>query len=377
MVEWVSSYLTGRSQCVSIDGSLSKSLNVIHGVPQGSILGPLLYTIFTNELPEVVHADCLEDDVGEQVETCLRFTISCTACGSVGCYADDTTYSCSGPDLVQLSEQLSTKFNTMSTFLTNNRLKLNDEKTHLMVMSTSQARAVRKGTIKDSSLVVIRTPSKEIKPSESEKLLGCWLHEDMKFAEHIVNNKESLLYSINQRIGALKLIAKVANFKTRKMIANGIFMSKLIYLIELWGGSSKYLVKALQRAQNRAARFVTKLDWGTRTSELLKQCGWLSVHQLAVYHSVVMVYKVIFNKSPKHLYSMFSANYSYKTSRAHNEMLRHTRSVRLDLTRDSFRWRAAKNYNQLPLVIKNADSVEELKKVAKSWIKENIPINPE
>ena len=154
-------------------------------------------------------------------------------------------------------------------------------------------------------------------------------------------------------------------------------MSKLIYLIELWGGSSKYLVKALQRAQNRAARFVTKLDWGTRTSELLKQCGWLSVHQLAVYHSVVMVYKVIFNKSPKHLYSMFSANYSYKTSRAHNEMLRHTRSVRLDLTRDSFRWRAAKNYNQLPLVIKNADSVEELKKVAKSWIKENIPINPE
>ena len=375
MVEWVSSYLTGRSQCVSIDGSLSRSLEVSHGVPQGSILGPLLYTIFTNELPEVVHANCPESEAVVLGEPWPRYSISCTACGSVGCYADDTTYSCSGADSAQLSTQLSTKYNAMSNFLTSNRLKLNDEKTHLMVMSTSQARTVRKGTIKDSSLVVIRTPSKVIEPSESEKLLGCWLHEDMKFSEHIVYGKESVLCSLNQRIGALKLIARVASFKTRKMIANGIFMSKLIYLIELWGGSSNYLLKALQKSQNRAARFVTKLDWGTSTSELLKQCGWLSVHQLAVYHSVVMVYKVILNKSPKHLYSMFSAEYSYKTNQAHNKMLRHTRNLRLNLTRDSFRWRAARNFNQLPLVVKNAESVEKFKNEAKSWILKNIPLN--
>ena len=371
MVKWVSSYLTGRSQCVSIDGSLSRCLEVRHGVPQGSILGPLLYTLFTNELPEVVHADCPE----VPGDTWPNFRISCRKCGSVGCYADDTTYSCSGADIAQLSDQLSVKYNTLSNFLTSNRLKLNDDKTHLMVMSTSQARAVRKDTIKDSRLVVIRTPTKVIQPSESEKLLGCWLHEDMKFAEHIVNSKESLLCSINQRIGALKLIAKVANFKTRKMIANGIFMSKLIYLIELWGGSSKYLMKALQKAQNRAARFVTKLDWNTTTGELLRQCGWLSVQQLAVYHSVVMVYKVILNKSPKHLYSMFSSTYSYKTRQAHNEMLRHTRKPHLDITKH--RWRAAMHYNQLPLGVKSAASVEQFKKKAKSWIRLNISLYPE
>ena len=139
------------------------------------------------------------------------------------------------------------KYNTISKFMVDNRLKLNDDKTHLMVMSTSQARAVRKDTIKDSRLVVIRTPTKVIQPSESEKLLGCWVHEDMKFAEHIANSKESLLCSINQRIGALKLIAKVANFKTRKMIANGIFLSKIIYLIQVWGGCSDFLINFLQR----------------------------------------------------------------------------------------------------------------------------------
>ena len=98
-------------------------------------------------------------------------------------------------------------------------------------------------------------------------------------------------------------------------------------------------------------------------------------HQLAVYHSVVMVYKVILNKCPKHLYSMFSAEYSYKTNQAHNKMLRHTRNLRLNLTRDSFRWRAARNFNQLPLVVKNAESVEKFKNEAKSWILKNIPLN--
>ena len=316
MLDWVSSYLSGRSQCVSIDGSLSKFQDVRHGVPQGSILGPLLYTLFTNELPEVVHDGCPAPRAGQVLDdTWPKYTMLCKTCGSVGCYADDTTYSCTGSDLVGLSEQLSSKYSTMSDFLVSNRLKLNDGKTHLMVMSTSQARAIRKGTIKDSSLVVIRTPSKVIEPSRTEMLLGCWLHEDMKFGEHLQANKDSLLSSLNKRIGALKLIARVANFKTRKMIADGILMSKLIYLIELWGGSSKYLLEALQKAQNRAARFVTKLDWSTPVSELLKQCGWLSVHQLVVYHSVVMVFKVINKETPKYLHSMFTAKYSYKTKK--------------------------------------------------------------
>ena len=244
---------------------------------------------------------------------------ACTACGNVGCYADDTTFSCTGGDLIELSDKLSNKFSTVSNFLISNRLKLNDEKTHLMVMTTSQARAMRQGTIKDSSLVTIRTPSKVIEPSKTEKLLGCWLHQDMKFSEHLVYHKESLLCSMNQRIGALKLIGRVADFKTRKMIADGIFMSKLINLIELWGGSSQYLLKALQKAQNRAARFVSKLDWNTPTGKLLKQCGWLSVHQLAVYHSVVMVYKVMLYKSPKYIYSMFSTKYHYNTNQAQNQ----------------------------------------------------------
>ena len=69
-----------------------------------------------------------------------NYTLLCKTCGCIGCYADDTTYSCSGSTSVEVSDQLSNKYKVISDFLVNNMLKLNDDKTHLMVMTTSQAR---------------------------------------------------------------------------------------------------------------------------------------------------------------------------------------------------------------------------------------------
>jgi hypothetical protein len=240
-----------------------------------------------------------------------------------------------------------------------------------MVMSTSQARLSRerKG---NTAKVVINTPLKNIEPSESEKLLGCWLHQDMKWGEHLQDNDESLIRSLNSRVGAIKMVCRVANFKTRKMIADGVFMSKLTYLIALWGGSADQLMKPLQKAQNKAARAVTKLDWNTPVRILLHQCGWLSVHQLAVYHSVVMVYKVMQTESPRYLFSMFSNKYNCDTRHARRALLRPTRETDLELSEDSFRWRAARAFNALPLPVRNSSSMKSFKIEVKKWVRENI-----
>ena len=140
MLEWTNSYLTGRTQAVSIDGCLSKLMDVQHGVPQGSILGPLLYTLFTNELPEVVHDHSELTPRTLNEPTWPSYNMGCKVCGTVACYADDTTYSCSDSEPERLSEKLSNKYRVLSEFLVNNQLKLNDDKTHLMVMTTSQKR---------------------------------------------------------------------------------------------------------------------------------------------------------------------------------------------------------------------------------------------
>ena len=108
-------------------------------------------------------------------------------------------------------------------------LKLNDDKTHLLVMDTGQSK-VRYAA---SRMVEIRTPSGTIRPSKAEKLLGCWVSEDLKWSEYLVDSEDNLLKSLNMRLGALKKVGKVASFMNRKMIANGLYMSKLSYLIAL------------------------------------------------------------------------------------------------------------------------------------------------
>ena len=215
---WIQSYLSDRRQCVSISGSLSKLLPVPTGVPQGSILGPLFYTLFTNELPEVVHDHHHQaDDVAG--EHWPRYNMKCATCGNVCCYADDTTYSCSDTDPQALSEKLTAKYKLLSEFLVNNRLKLNDDKTHLLVLTTSQTRR-RAGGFEN---VVISTPAGDISPTPVEKLLGAWIHQDLKWSEHLQDNDENLVKALTTRLSGIKMVCKVAAFQTRKMIASGHF----------------------------------------------------------------------------------------------------------------------------------------------------------
>ena len=111
-IEWIKSYLEGRSQSVMIEGCLSKLLMVSSGVPQGSILGPLLYTLFTNELPEIVKAPTLPNNQKDS-NSCTEnqvwpaYQVEGGVDGDICCYADDTTLSISDKDSASLSANLS------------------------------------------------------------------------------------------------------------------------------------------------------------------------------------------------------------------------------------------------------------------------------
>ena len=179
---------------------------------------------------------------------------------------------------------------------------------------------------------------------------------------------------LTSRINALKKISKICSFKTRKMIANGIFLSKLIYLIQLWGSSSQFLLNIMQRMQNKAARHVTKLDRFTPIKVLLNQCGWLSVRQLAVYHNILQVYKVRKDKKPRYFHNKFSTQFTHKTRLLSNEGIKYTQNITSEPGIQSFSFNAIAAWNSLPLSLKRIEKIDTFKKNAKIWIKANIAI---
>ena len=123
--------------------------------------------------------------------------------GSICCYADDSTFTISDPDPGTLTTKLSEKYKNIAEFMVNNRLKLNDDKTHLLVMNT--------GKSEKSDQVCLVTPKEVIKPSKCEKLLRCWVQQDLKWTEHLRDSSDSLTKSLNIRLGALKKIKRLTN----------------------------------------------------------------------------------------------------------------------------------------------------------------------
>ena len=356
-LELMRNYLSGRTQAVYIDGSLSSFLPVDVGVPQGSILGPLCYILFTNDLPETIL-----DNSGHVHWS--QLTTHCAKCGGLCCFADDSTYSVASSDQDVLEQKLNDKYSTLASYMGNSGLKLTDDKTHLLIMTTKQKRKLIN--------IDVHT-TEEIKPIKSEKLLGIFIQDDLKWSDYILNNEKSLIRQLTSRLNALKIISGVASFKARLMIGNGIFCSKLIFQISLCGGTEEYLLNALQIVQNKAARSVTRRGKYTHIAELLRQCGWLSVRQLVFYHSVILIYKTLQTTYPKYIFSKISTEFPYNTRLAQSDSVRMGLEfqAKLELTEKSFMNRATVSFNMLPTELRQIQKIENFKKRLKVWVKEN------
>ena len=169
---WMHSYLTGRRQQVYVDGALSDPLELVAGVPQGSILGPLLYIIFTNDLPEAVHNHLAKNNT--------YFNSNCNDCGSICCFADDSTFSKSGKVVEDIKEDLKDKFKIIVEYMGKNKLVLNSDKTHLLIMTTS----IQHRKYEDFG-INLDTGHEVIEPVSHEKLLGCHVANNFKFNNHV------------------------------------------------------------------------------------------------------------------------------------------------------------------------------------------------
>ena len=360
---WFESYLTGRTQQVLIDGSLSDSLELEAGVPQGSILGPLLYICFTNDLPEVVHDHLSTNNT--------LYNTHCKSCGGICCFADDSTYSKSDKDPEVVQTAIEDKYKQISSYMAKNRLVLNDDKTHLIVMATAHQHRAH-----GNFGITLNTGTEEIEPISCEKLLGGYISYDFKWNEHVRGNEGSIFKTLVSRINALKKVSRFSSFKTRKMIADGVVTSRLIYLIQLWGGCPDYLLNFLQTLQNRAARLVCNEGIYTPVKKLLSDCGWMSVRQLVAYHRVLLLFKIKQEGKPRYFEGKFTSNSNplYRTRFQDDGGIRKERIYKHDESKSSFVPSSIDIWNNLPVHLRKSENVKVFKTKLKSWVKTSVEI---
>ena len=229
-----------------------------------------------------------------------------------------------------------------ASFLTSSMLKANDDKTHAMLLTTSQFRRLHNLSL------TVNFGNEQQTGTKVERLLGLYLHHDLKFREHIMDNEKSLLKGLNTRLNALKQIKKFTSFKQRLAIANGIFYSKLLFLISAWGGAEGYLFDSLQIVINKAMRVVCKVGKSVRVKDLQRMTNWFSSRQAAQYHSLMEARRILSTKQPVYLYSKLTAALQ---ERHHGHYTRHgarPAAPRLALIESSWRYRVVADMRRMP-----------------------------
>ena len=282
-------------------------------------------------------------------------------------YADDSTYTHSDSDPNILKEIIDARYQNIIDYMAKNKLVLNTEKTHLLIMASRMQHRFH-----GDYGITLNTGSEVIQATTQERLLGAIISDDMEWNIHIRDHSQSLLKNLSTRLNALSKVCAIASFSTRKLVANGIFMSSIISLIQLWSGTSETMLTSLQVAQNRAARLVTKLPPLTSSEELLRQVGWLSVRQLSVYYSLTMVFNIKKSGKPLHFAKMFGRSFPRETRYGSQNAIYIKGKVVSNLQRQNFTYRSAVLWNSLPGEIRIIETSSAFKQKLKEWVRENI-----
>uniref|UniRef100_A0A8C5LTL8 Reverse transcriptase domain-containing protein n=1 Tax=Leptobrachium leishanense TaxID=445787 RepID=A0A8C5LTL8_9ANUR len=253
---WFQSYVSDRSQYVSISDSSSLPLPVTCGVPQGSILSPLLFTIFINDLPNVCKAS------------------------TVYMYADDTVVYTSKPNLPQLEEVLREQFTGVEKWIADNKCFLNTDKNVTMLFGT----APKLHKLQTPHLCVRTRSNNMLTTVTSLKYLGMWLDPNLSFGPHI----EKLSSKLYPKLGALYRNKSFLRPAVRKQIVQQVLMPAIEYGDVVYAAAPQTHLQKLTTLYNSFCRFVLQCNYMTHHCDML---NWPSLDSRHTLHLSNLVFK--------------------------------------------------------------------------------------
>ena len=323
----IKSYLSNRKQCVKVGKTCGDFQEIIKGVPQGSILGPVLFNIFINDIFHFVQKSKLYN------------------------YADDNTLSnasCSIPDLVRTLEEDSL---SLIKWFSINQMKANPE--NFQAMTLGHKTHKNNLNFKFNGIVI---------QSEDEvKLLGVNLDFLLSFNSHI----RSMCRKASKQLNVLKRLGKYLNKLGRLTIYYSFSMSNFNYCPLTLHFTNETNTKKIEKIQEHALRFIYE-DHASSYEQLLKKSGLPSLKVRRLRSIAAETFKILHQISPEYLYSLITYKDSYYNFRNKNTIeIPQPRTERYG--RRSFRYTVAVLWNSLPSHFRETSSFIQFRNLINSW----------
>ena len=334
----IASYLLDRTQSVSIQSHSTPPSNILTGIPQGSVLGPLLFSLYTSPIS-------------------LIFT---KASISYHLYADDTQIyiSFSPSQSYDSLSLLSSTLDEVYAWLTSNRLSVNPSKTEFLIIGNPQQR----NKIQSSSIVFC---GNIISPSTSARNLGVTCDSSLSLTKHISSICKSAYYQIRQ----LRQIRSSLDISSAIILANSLVISKLDYCNSLLNGLPKSSINRLQVVQNSLARTIyPSAKRSDHVSPLLHKLHWLPVSSRIEFKIATLIFKVLKFQQPAYMFDMIAPYIPPRSLRSSNKNLLIVPDIRSEMGRRSFSFAAPTIWNSLPQHIRSSDSLSVFRGLLKTFL---------
>jgi hypothetical protein len=281
--KWVGIYLSGRKEFTTYNGSNSATTNIKCGVPQGSILGPILFLLYINDLG----------------------TISPTV--SPIMFADDSNLFMSGNNLYSLSNSLNREIPTLLEWLRANRLSLNVDKTQAMIFGR------KNNTVPNDINIMI--DGKKLEIVSQTKFLGVILDSNLSWKQHISYLKTKIAKSL----GILTIARRNLNHQTLIQLYHAFIYPYLSYCVLTWGNAPASTLWPIYKLQKLSFRIINNLKHGTSTLPFCKKENVLRLPQIYTLNAGIFMFKFSKSLLPSTFDNLFTKNsaiHSYPTRNA-------------------------------------------------------------
>ena len=328
-ISLLQSYLSNRTQLVSLNGSNSNYKNIPCGVPQGSILGPLLFCIYINDLPlHITNPNVFLD-----------------------LFADDSSLHTSSKSIDHLNKCLQTSLDEIQYWCKDNKMLLHPDKTKSMIITTRQKRQLHDYKLN------LKVNKCDIEQVVSHKVLGIIIDQNLSWEEHI----NHLCKILSQNLFLLSKLKHYLNSFCLKLFFNAHILSRINYSNTVWHKAADDHILKVESLYKRGIKMISE-DKNISTVQKTKNLNLLSLKNHFFFNSVCLTFKIQNDLAPNYL------THFINMSNRNNSLNMIVPLTRLDKFKMSYCFTGPTNWNQLPKSIRNIDTIGKFKTAVKNYL---------